>query len=52
LSIGLPSVFDEIQRKRDLTTREVGECKARINIDGSKKQEGIDYSETLATMSS
>ena len=39
----LPSVW-AMRRKRDLSTGEITKWKARLNVDGSKQQYGIDYS--------
>jgi Reverse transcriptase (RNA-dependent DNA polymerase) len=47
----LPSVW-AMRRKRDLTTGAILKLKARINVDGSKQQYGIDYKDTYAPVAS
>jgi Reverse transcriptase (RNA-dependent DNA polymerase) len=47
----LPSVWS-MRRKRDLTTGEVWKYKARLNVDGSRKQKGIYFEETFAPVAS
>jgi Reverse transcriptase (RNA-dependent DNA polymerase) len=41
-----------MRRKRDLSTGKVVKWKARLNIDGSKQQAGIDYDQTYAPVAS
>jgi Reverse transcriptase (RNA-dependent DNA polymerase) len=43
----LPSVWS-MRRKRDLTTGAVMKYKARLNVDGSRQNKGIDLTETFA----
>jgi Reverse transcriptase (RNA-dependent DNA polymerase) len=47
----LPSVWS-VRRKRDLSTGEATKWKARLNVDGSKQQAGIDYDQTYAPVAS
>lgn len=47
----LPSVW-AMRRKRDLTTGDIVKWKARLNVDGSKQQYGIDYDKTYAPVAS
>ena len=47
----LPAVW-QMKRKRDIKTRKVKKWKARLNIDGSRMQKGIHYSETYAPVAS
>jgi Reverse transcriptase (RNA-dependent DNA polymerase) len=47
----LPSVW-AMRRKRDLSTGDVVKWKARLNVDGSKQQAGIDYDQTYAPVTS
>jgi Reverse transcriptase (RNA-dependent DNA polymerase) len=47
----LPSVW-AMRSRRDLSTGEIIKWKARIIVDGSKQQKGIDYSETFAPVAS
>jgi Reverse transcriptase (RNA-dependent DNA polymerase)/GAG-pre-integrase domain len=47
----LPSVWS-MRRKRDLTTGTVIKWKAKLNVNGSKQQYGIDYMETYAPVAS
>jgi Reverse transcriptase (RNA-dependent DNA polymerase) len=47
----LPSVW-AMRRKRDVYTGEIRKWKARINVDGSKQTEGIDYGESFAPVAS
>ena len=47
----LPTVW-QMKRKRDIKTRKVKKWKARLNIDGSKMEKGIHYSETYAPVAS
>ncbi|KAI2507504.1 hypothetical protein MHU86_6892 [Fragilaria crotonensis] len=42
----LPSVWAIMKRKCRIATREVCKWKARLNIDGSKQEEGVNYWET------
>jgi hypothetical protein len=41
-----------MKRKRRIATREVYKWKARLNIDGSKQEEGINYWETISPVAS
>jgi hypothetical protein len=41
-----------MRRKRRISTQEVYKWKARLNIDGSKQQKGINYWETFAPVAS
>jgi Reverse transcriptase (RNA-dependent DNA polymerase) len=41
-----------MSRKRDLSTGERTKWKARLNVDGSKQQAGIDYDQTYAPVAS
>ena len=47
----LKSVW-QMRRKRDIITRKVKKYKARLNVDGSKMIQGIDYDETYAPVAS
>ena len=47
----LPAVW-AMKRKRRIATREVYKWKARLNIDGSKQEEGINYWETFSPVAS
>jgi hypothetical protein len=47
----LPSVW-AMKRKRRIATREVYKWKARLNIDGSKQQYGLNYWETYSPVAS
>ena len=47
----LKSVW-QMRRKRDIRTRKVKKYKARLNIDGSRMVQGIDYDETYAPVAS
>jgi Reverse transcriptase (RNA-dependent DNA polymerase) len=47
----LPSVW-AMKRKRRFATREVYKWKARLNIDGSKQQYGLNYWETNSPVAS
>lgn len=47
----LPAVW-QMKRKRDIRTRKVKKWKARLNIDGSRMQKGVHYSETYAPVAS
>jgi hypothetical protein len=47
----LPAVW-QMRRKRDIRTREVKKYKARLNIDGSRMQQGIHYDQTYAPVAS
>jgi hypothetical protein len=47
----LPTVW-QMKRKRDIKTRVVKKWKARLNIDGSKMEKGVHYSETYAPVAS
>ena len=47
----LKSVW-QMRRKRDIKTRQVKKYKARLNIDGSRMVQGIDYDETYAPVAS
>jgi hypothetical protein len=42
----------QMKRKRDIMTCKVKKWKARLNIDGSKMRQGIDYQETYAPVAS
>jgi hypothetical protein len=41
-----------MKRKRRIATREVYKWKARVNIDGSKQEEGVNYWETFSPVAS
>ncbi|KAI2501072.1 hypothetical protein MHU86_13426 [Fragilaria crotonensis] len=41
-----------MKRKRRIATREVYKWKARLNIDGSKQEEGVNYWETFSPVAS
>ena len=47
----LPSVW-AMKRKRRISTREVYKWKARLNIDGSQQQAGVNYWETFSPVAS
>ena len=47
----LPAVW-AMKRKRKIATREVYKWKARLNIDGSKQEHGINYWETFSPVAS
>ena len=47
----LPTVW-QMKRKRDIKTREVKKYKARLNIDGSRMQQGVHYDQTYAPVAS
>ena len=47
----LPAVW-AMKRKRKIATREVYKWKARLNIDGSKQEEGVNYWETFSPVAS
>ncbi len=47
----LPTVW-QMKRKRDIKTRKVKKWKARLNIDGSRMEKGVHYSETYAPVAS
>ena len=47
----LPSVW-AMKRKRRIATREVYKWKARLNIDGSKQTEGVNYWDTFSPVAS
>ncbi len=47
----LPAVW-AMKRKRRIATREVYKWKARLNIDGSKQEEGVNYWETFSPVAS
>ncbi|KAI2508434.1 hypothetical protein MHU86_5961 [Fragilaria crotonensis] len=47
----MPSVCS-MKRKRRIATREVYKWKARLNIDGSKQEEGVNFWETFAPVAS
>ena len=42
----------QMQRKRDILTRDIKSHKARLNFDGSKMEQGIDYDQTYAPVAS
>jgi hypothetical protein len=42
----------QMKRKRDIMTCKVKKWKARLNIDGSKMRQGIDYQGTYAPVAS
>jgi hypothetical protein len=41
----LPSVW-QMKRKRDIHTRQVKKWKVRLNVDGSRMQKGLHYTDT------
>jgi hypothetical protein len=43
----LPTVW-KMKRKRNIRTRKVKKCKARLNIEGSRMKKWIHYEETYA----
>ena len=45
--IPFPAVW-AMKRKRRVKTREIYKWKARLNLDGSKQMEGLDYDQTYA----
>lgn len=47
----LPTVW-QMQRKRDIKTREVKKYKAGLNIDGSRMKPGVDYGQTYTPIAS
>ena len=47
----LPAVW-AMRHKRQIATREVYKWKARLNIDGSKQVQGVNYWETYAPVAS
>jgi Reverse transcriptase (RNA-dependent DNA polymerase)/GAG-pre-integrase domain len=47
----LPAVW-AMKRKRRIATREIYKWKARLNIDGSKQEEGVNYWETFSPVAS
>ncbi len=47
----LPAVW-AMKRKHRIATREVYKWKARLNIDGSKQEEGVNYWETFSPVAS
>jgi hypothetical protein len=47
----LPAVW-AMRRKRRVTTAEIYKWKARLNIDGSKQQYGVNYWQTYAPVAS
>ena len=47
----LPAVW-AMKRKRRIATREVYKWKARLNIDGSKQEKGVNYWETFSPVAS
>jgi hypothetical protein len=47
----LPTVW-QMRRKRDICMREVKNYKARLNINGSRMQQGIHYNQTYAPVAS
>jgi transposase InsO family protein len=47
----LPSVW-QMKRKRDIRTRQIKKWKARLNVDGSRMQQGIHYTDTYAPVAS
>jgi hypothetical protein len=47
----LPAVW-AMKRKRRIATREVYKWKARLNIDGSKQEEGVNFWETFSPVAS
>jgi hypothetical protein len=47
----MPSVWS-MKRKRKIATREIYKWKARLNIDGSKQEEGVNFWETFAPVAS
>ena len=40
------------EKKRKIATREIYKWKARVNIDGSKQEEGVNFRETFAPVAS
>ena len=47
----MPSVWS-MKRKRRIATREIHKWKARLNIDGSKQEEGVNFWEKFAPVAS
>jgi hypothetical protein len=47
----MPSVW-AMKRKRRISDREIYKWKARLNIDGSKQEEGVNFWETFAPVAS
>lgn len=47
----LPTVW-QMKRKRDIRTRKITKYKARLNIDGSKQEYGVHYTQTYAPVAS
>ncbi len=47
----MPSVWS-MKRKRKIATREIYKWKARLNIDGSKHEKGVNFWETFAPVAS
>ena len=47
----MPSVWS-MKRKRKIATREIYKWKARLNIDGSNQEEGVNFWETFAPVAS
>jgi hypothetical protein len=47
----MPSVWS-MKRKRRIATREMYKWKPRLNIEGSKQEEGVNFWETFAPVSS
>ena len=47
----VPSVW-QMKRKRRIKTREIYKWKARLNLDGSKQVQGVNYWETFAPVAS
>jgi hypothetical protein len=47
----MPSVWS-MKRKRKIATREIYKWKTRLNIDGSKQEEGVNFWETFAPVAS
>ena len=43
----LPSVW-QLKRKRNMSTGEIKRYKARLNLDGSRMEQGVDYNLTYA----
>ena len=42
----------QMKRKRDIVTRQIKKYKARLNVDGSKMQQGVHYDQTYAPVAS
>ncbi len=47
----MPSVWS-VKRKKKIATREIYKWKARLNIDGSKQEEGVKFWETFMPVAS